>query len=106
MNLRFDKLDYLYLGRVYIQDYSTIGSGSVIFPDITISENSFVGACSMVSRDTEANSIVTGTPAKFLRASILYSSTKPLLLSIEKYYGWIPEHIIIEENKKVVGMVK
>ena len=28
-------------GRVYIQDYSTIGSGSVIFPDITISENSF-----------------------------------------------------------------
>ena len=56
-------------GRVYIQDYSTIGSGSVIFPDITISENSFVGACSMVNRDTEANSIVTGTPAKFLRAN-------------------------------------
>tara|TARA_Y100000590_G_C15351602_1_gene875389 strand:- start:73 stop:747 length:675 start_codon:yes stop_codon:yes gene_type:complete len=54
-------------GRVKIMDYVTIGSGSIVFPDITISENVFVGSCSMVNTDIEENSVVVGSPSKFLR---------------------------------------
>ena len=54
-------------GRVKIMDYATIGSGSIVFPDITISENVFVGACSMVNEDIAENSVVVGTPSKFLK---------------------------------------
>ena len=57
-------------GRVKIMDYATIGSGSIVFPDITISENVFVGACSMVNEDIAENSVVVGT-------CLLYTSPSP-----------------------------
>lgn len=47
---------------------ASIGSGSTILSQVTIGENSIVGAGSVVTRDVPANVIVAGNPAKILRA--------------------------------------
>ena len=54
-------------GRVVINNFATIGSGAIIFPDILIEEDSFVGAGSLVDTNVEKNSIVVGSPCRFLK---------------------------------------
>jgi acetyltransferase-like isoleucine patch superfamily enzyme len=46
---------------------ATIGSGSTILCNITIGENSIIGAGSVVTNDVQPNTIVAGNPAKFMR---------------------------------------
>src|SRR6185437_15468773 len=46
---------------------ASIGSGATILCNISVGENSIVGAGSVVTRDVTANAIVAGTPAKVLR---------------------------------------
>jgi len=46
---------------------ASIGSGATILSNVTIGENTIVGAGSVVTRDTPANAIVAGNPAKLLR---------------------------------------
>lgn len=53
---------------VHIKPNAWIGAGSILLPGITIGENAIVGAGSVVTHDVEANTIVAGNPAKFIRA--------------------------------------
>lgn len=46
---------------------ASIGSGATILSNISIGENSIVGAGSVVTKDVPANAIVVGNPARFLR---------------------------------------
>ena len=47
-----------------------IGPGAVIFGGITIADNSWIGANAVVNKSIEnANSVVVGVPAKFIRYS-------------------------------------
>jgi acetyltransferase-like isoleucine patch superfamily enzyme len=46
---------------------ASIGSGATILCGVTIGENAIVGAGSTVVKDVEANTIVAGNPARFLR---------------------------------------
>ncbi len=46
---------------------ASIGSGSTILANVTIGENSIVGAGSVVTKNVPANAIVAGNPAKFMR---------------------------------------
>jgi acetyltransferase-like isoleucine patch superfamily enzyme len=46
---------------------ASIGSGATILANITIGENAFVGAGSVVTRDVPANAIVAGNAARLLR---------------------------------------
>lgn len=41
-----------------------VGGGSVLLPDVTIGENAFVGAGSVVTKDVPARAIVVGNPAR------------------------------------------
>ena len=50
-----------------VKQHAAIGSGSTILCNITIGENSIVGAGSVVTRDVPANAIVAGNPARFIR---------------------------------------
>ncbi len=54
-------------GPIKIGRLSTIGTASVIFPNVTLAEGSAIGALSMVNKDTEAWSISMGRPARFLK---------------------------------------
>ena len=46
---------------------ASIGTGAVILSNVTIGENSIVGAGSVVTKDVPANTIVAGNPAKLIR---------------------------------------
>jgi acetyltransferase-like isoleucine patch superfamily enzyme len=54
---------YVHIGkRVFI------GVGSVVLPNVTIGDNSVVGAGSVVTQDIPANCIAAGTPARVIRS--------------------------------------
>lgn len=52
---------------VHIKRNAWIGAGAIILPGITVGENAIVGAGSVVTHDVEANTLVAGNPAKFIR---------------------------------------
>jgi len=54
-------------GSVIIGDGVWIGANVLINPGVTIGSNSIIGANSVVTKDVEASSIVSGVPAIFLR---------------------------------------
>ncbi|ELP93961.1 neud protein, putative [Entamoeba invadens IP1] len=63
---------------ITIKDGAWIGANAIIMPNITIGENSVVGAGSVVTKDVPDNSIVAGNPAKFIR-------------KVDEHPGWTPE---------------
>ena len=55
------------LDKTLVKKGASIGSGSTILANVTIGENSLVGAGSVVTKDVPANTIVAGNPARVLR---------------------------------------
>lgn len=55
-------------GRCTIGDYVTIGTNATILPDIHIEEGSYIGAGSVVTRNVKKNSVIVGTPGKYLKS--------------------------------------
>jgi len=51
---------------VKVKTFATIAAGSVILPDITIGEDSLVGAQSLVKSNVEKGTVVAGNPARFI----------------------------------------
>lgn len=47
---------------------SVVGAASVILPGVTIGQNSFVAAGSVVTKDIAPNTLVAGVPAKAIRS--------------------------------------
>lgn len=54
-------------GPVIIEDNVWLGEGVVVLPNITIGENSIVGANSVVTKSIPKNSVVAGNPARIIR---------------------------------------
>lgn len=54
-------------GPVIMKENSRIGSHSVIMPNVTIGENSIVGAFSFVNKDIPSNVLAFGVPVKVIR---------------------------------------
>lgn len=53
--------------KIVIEDDVWIGAGAIIMPGVTLHKGCVVGAGSVVTNDVEANTIVVGVPAKFLK---------------------------------------
>lgn len=53
--------------KVLIKKGSVVGAGSIILPGITIGEQSFVAAGSVVTENVSSNTLVGGVPAKIIR---------------------------------------
>ncbi len=53
--------------KIIIRDNVSIGTGSTIMGNVTIGENSIIGANSLVTTDIPYNEVWVGSPAKFLR---------------------------------------
>ncbi|MBT9494940.1 MAG: acyltransferase [Paucibacter sp.] len=66
--------------RVELGRHAIVGANSVIFPGVILGEGSSIGACSMVTKSTEAWGIYLGVPAKRIK------SRKKELLSLEATY--------------------
>lgn len=52
---------------VHICRNAWIGAGTTILPGVTVGENAVVAAGTVVTKDVEANTIVGGNPAKFIK---------------------------------------
>lgn len=52
---------------VHIGKHAWIGAGATILPGVTVGENAVVGAGSVVTHDVEADTIVAGNPARFIK---------------------------------------
>jgi len=50
-----------------IKDGASIGAGSIILGGLTIGENSFIGAGSVVTKNVPANELWLGNPARFVK---------------------------------------
>ena len=51
---------------VTLEKYVAIATMSIILPGVTVKEGALVGAHSSVSRDVESNTVVAGSPAKYI----------------------------------------
>ena len=54
-------------GKVILKKNCRIGTHSTIMPNVTIGENSVVGAYSFVTKNIPKNELWVGVPAKFLK---------------------------------------
>jgi acetyltransferase-like isoleucine patch superfamily enzyme len=59
-----DDVDF---STVTFERFSGIGTNAVIMPGVTIREGSVVGACSLVTRDTEPWTVYIGVPARAVK---------------------------------------
>jgi acetyltransferase-like isoleucine patch superfamily enzyme len=68
-----DKIPDLELtSPINVGDNVYIGVRSIILPGVTIGNNSIIAAGSVVAKDVEANSVVGGVPAKFIKSTSDY----------------------------------
>ena len=59
-------INYTKIGTVTIGDYSFIGAGSIILPNVHIGDHVIIGAGSIVSKDIPSHSVAVGNPAKVI----------------------------------------
>jgi acetyltransferase-like isoleucine patch superfamily enzyme len=76
-----DKVNY---STINIERFSFIGTNAVIMPGITIAEGSVVGACSLVTKNTEPWTIYFGIPAKPIKLR-----NKEKMLQYAKELGYL-----------------
>lgn len=65
---------------VYVKKHCIIGTKSIIFPGVTLSEGTAVGAASLINKSTESWSIYVGVPAKKIK-----DRSKNLLILVDDY---------------------
>ena len=53
-------------GKIVVEDWVYIGSGSHILPGVTIGEGALVAAGSVVTKSVEKGTVVGGNPARFI----------------------------------------
>ena len=53
-------------GKIVIEDWAYIGSGSLIMPGVTIGAGALVGAGSVVTKSVAAGTVVGGNPARYI----------------------------------------
>jgi len=55
-------------GRVHLKKNCKIGTHSTVMPNVTVGENSIVGAYSFITEDIPDNVIAFGVPAKVIKS--------------------------------------
>ncbi len=66
--------DFDCFGKIVIEDWAYIGSGSIILPGVTIGEGALVAAGSVVTKSVPARTVVGGNPARVICAIEEYIS--------------------------------
>jgi len=57
----------LITGKITIKENVFIGARAFVMPGVTLGENALIGACSVVTKEVKANTIVGGNPAKYIK---------------------------------------
>lgn len=59
--------DNVTYGNITLNRFASIGTNCVVMPGITLAEGSVIGACSLVTKDTEPWTIYIGVPARAIK---------------------------------------
>ena len=112
------KLVYTKIGTVNIKDNVFIGANTIVLPNVTIGEDSIIGAHSIVTHDIPPNSLAFGVPARVVVKAEDYinkqkekmeESDTPIYDESFTLLGCISDSKKIqmkEELKKRIGFVK
>lgn len=76
--------DTVEFSTIRLKKFSGIGTNVVIMPGVTIAEGSVIGACSLVTKDTEPWTIYMGIPAKAVK-----KRNKEKMLDSAKKLGYL-----------------
>jgi acetyltransferase-like isoleucine patch superfamily enzyme len=81
-----------------LEDYVAVATMSVILPGVRVGKGALVGAHSSVSRDVEPDTVVAGSPAKFIcetKKILLKDGTERAAYPWRKHFhrGY-PEHVV------------
>jgi acetyltransferase-like isoleucine patch superfamily enzyme len=95
---------------VTIEDYAVVASKTLIFPGVTIGEDSVIGAGSLIKEDVPKEKLVTGCPGKIIcDAKILRMHNDPK----KKAYPWrhrfhrgYPEKIVVQWLAEINTQIK
>lgn len=80
-------LNYTKIGRINIARKCFIGTRSIIFPGVTIGENSIVAAGSFVTKSIPSNTVVAGQPARPICSTDEYLKKHRGKMDTAKIYG-------------------
>jgi acetyltransferase-like isoleucine patch superfamily enzyme len=97
-------IGYTRIGRVCLERGARIGHRTLIMPGVTIGEGSIVRACSVVTRDVPAGTLVSGNPAKELATVAEYYDDERAAMENSPVFsreGWTIPGRISDENKRV-----
>lgn len=61
-------LDESLCGPIVIEDFVWVGANVTILPGVTVKHGAVIGACSLVTKDVEENSVVVGIPAQKVKS--------------------------------------
>jgi putative colanic acid biosynthesis acetyltransferase WcaF len=62
----------LQTSKILIGKSAFVGARAFVMPGVTVGEKAIVGACSVVTKDVNANACVAGNPAKYLTSTSNY----------------------------------
>jgi acetyltransferase-like isoleucine patch superfamily enzyme len=72
-----------FLNPPIIKDGAAIGGGVTILPNVTIGEKAVVGGGSVVSKDVSPQTVVAGSPAKFVMTLADYEAKRESFISAQ-----------------------
>lgn len=78
-----DEFKNVLYGKIIMEDFVQLGSGTTVLPNVTIKEGTVTGANSLVNKDLEGWSIFAGTPAKKMK-----DRKKDILKIVKEYETW------------------
>ncbi len=74
----------LKIAPIVLEDFANVGANAVILPGVTLAKGTVIGACSLVTKDTEPWTIYIGNPAKPIK-----SRPKKKMLEFAKKLGYV-----------------
>lgn len=78
--------DAVTLGTIRCARFAGIGANAVVMPNVTIGEGSVIGACSLVTQDTEPWTFYVGVPARPVKVR-----PRAKMLEYARRLGYSPE---------------
>ena len=70
-------------GKIELEDYAQLGSGTTVLPKVTIKEGAVTGAMTLVNKDLDSWTINVGIPCRRIK-----ERKRELLKKVEEYELW------------------
>jgi len=87
---------------VNIEDGAWVSTNIIILPGVNIGKGVIIGAGSVVTKDVEADSLVAGNPAKFIKKTSEFRSQKSFIEIMDKIFSRYPEFTLIEKDESLL----